>query len=78
MTLYRFNLYNGIGFVADEEGRELPDVAAARDEALKAVRGIIADEVLQGRLDLNGRIEVMDGEGPPVITLAFAEAVEIA
>jgi uncharacterized heparinase superfamily protein len=77
MTLYRFNLYNGIGFVPDEEGRELPDVEAARGEALKAARGIIADEVLQGRIDLNGRIEVLDGEGPPVLTVPFADAVVV-
>lgn len=77
MPHYRFNLYNSVGFVPDEEGRELPNVEAARGEALKAARGIIADEVLQGRIDLNGRIEVLDGEGPPILTLPFAEAVAI-
>ena len=77
MPLYRFDLYNSVGFVPDEEGRELPDVEAARGEAVKAARGIIADEVLQGRIDLNGRIEVLDGEGPPILTLSFAEAVAI-
>lgn len=75
MPRYHFNLHNGLGSVPDEQGRELPDLEAARDEALKAARSIIADEVLQGRLDLSGRLEVTDSVGVLLVTLSFGEAV---
>lgn len=75
MPLYRFNLYNSVGFVPDEEGRELADLAAAKAEGLKGARAIIADEVIQGRFDLNGRIEVVDADGRLLLTIGFAEAV---
>ena len=61
MSRYHFNIHNGLGFVEDEEGRELGAPAEARIEALKGARSIIADEVLQGRLDLRGRLEVLTG-----------------
>ncbi len=78
MPRYRFNVDNSIGFVADEEGRELPDLAAARAEALKGVRSILAEDVLNGRLDLKGRLEVTDEAGEILATIGFADAVDIS
>ena len=75
MPHYHFNLFNTIGLVADEEGRDLPDLDSARAEALKAARSIIAEEVLAGSLDLDGRLEVTDEAGGLLFTLGFAEAV---
>ena len=43
MTRFHFNIYNSIGFVPDEEGRELPGPAEARAEGLKGAGSIIAD-----------------------------------
>ena len=60
MPLYYFNLYNRIGFVPDEEGRELPDTGAARTVALNGIRSVLAEDVLAGRLDLAGRLEIVD------------------
>lgn len=75
MPRYHFNLHNSIGFVADEEGRDLPDLETAHEEALKGARSIIAEEVLGGRLDLRGRVDVTDGAGKPLFSLDFADAV---
>ena len=77
MTRFHFNIRNGSGFVADEEGRELADAEAARAEAVKGARSILADEVLQGRLDLSGRIEVTDGAGRALFAVAYREAVAV-
>jgi len=74
---FHFNIHNSVGFVPDEEGRELPDLDTARAEALKGARSLIADEVLQGRLDLRGRLDVADAEENVLLTVAFADAVEI-
>ena len=49
-------------------------VRAPAAAALKGARSIISQEVQQGRLDLDGHIEVVDGEGRSVLTLSFREA----
>lgn len=77
MPRYRFNVDNGTGFVADEEGRELPDLDAARAEGLKGVRSILAEDVLGGRLDLEGRLDVVADDGEVLFTIAFTEAVTV-
>jgi hypothetical protein len=59
----------------DPDGREFPDLAAARVEAIKGVRSIISFEVLDGLIDLTGRIEVADSEGRVVLSIPYLEAV---
>lgn len=77
MPRYRFDIHNGIGFVADEEGRELADLAVAQAEGLKGVRSILAEDVLIGCLDLRGRLDIADAEGRILATISFDEAVDI-
>lgn len=77
MPFYRFNIHNGNGLTQDEEGRELPHVAAARAEALTGIRSILAEDVLKGRLDLRGRIEILDGGDAVLLAIGFAEALVI-
>ncbi|HYD14124.1 MAG TPA: hypothetical protein VEC11_14855 [Allosphingosinicella sp.] len=77
MPLYYFNIYNGNGLTEDEEGRELPDLEPARLEALQGIRSILAEDVLQGRLDLRGRIDVLDEHEETLFSVAFREALEI-
>ena len=48
MPRYFISLVNGEE-VVDNEGRELPDLEAARRSALKAAGEIVADEMAQGR-----------------------------
>ena len=77
MPRYHFDVHNSIGFMADEDGRELPDLAAARSEGLKGVRSLLAEDVTQGRLDLNGRLEIFDSKRKLLVTIRFGETVEI-
>lgn len=74
MPRYRFNVHDGLGLVEDEEGCELPDVDAARREAVKGARSLIAEDVLHGRLDLAGRVDVLDVDGRQLFSVSFAEA----
>jgi hypothetical protein len=74
---YYFHLRNGSGFIEDEEGRDLPDRAAARAEALRGVRSMLSEDVLSGFLDLKGRIDVVEEAGDPVLSLDFSEAVDV-
>jgi hypothetical protein len=77
MPRYFLHVNNSIGFVEDEEGVELPDLDAAREKAAAGVRSIIADEVLHGRADLRGRIDVADEEGRVLLSLPFGALVEV-
>lgn len=78
MPLYFFHIHNSIGFVEDEEGRELPDLDTARAEGLKGVRSILAEDVSKGHLDLDGRLDIADEQGRLVLTISFAEAVALS
>lgn len=74
---YHFNIRNGNGYTADDEGTDLASDEEARLHAIEGARSLISAEVLQGSLDLNGQIEVTDEAETAVMTVRFAEAVEV-
>lgn len=77
MPRYYFHIYNDL-VALDEEGRELPNIAAAREEAIKGARGLMAEELEQsGRMRLQHRIEVADEQGRVLLTIPFKELVDI-
>jgi hypothetical protein len=73
---YFFHLHNDIE-AYDEEGRELPDIEAARDAAMAAARDMAAESVREGHLNLGHYVEVEDGHGTPVMKITFGEVVSI-
>lgn len=77
MPRYYFHICNGTGFVQDEEGLELPDLDAARAEAVRSARSIMASDVQRGMLDLSSFIEIEDENQRLVQTLGFQEAVDL-
>jgi len=77
MPRFYFHVYNDL-IAKDEEGLELRDIAAAREEAISGARGLMAAELVEkGRLRLQHRIEVTDEQGRTVLTIPFRELVEI-
>ena len=77
MPRFFFHIRNSNGLTPDEEGRQLPDAAAAREEALRGIRSIVADEALHGRLDLSGTLDVADEAGEALFSVPFADAFEL-
>jgi hypothetical protein len=77
MPRFYFNLHNGLGFAPDEEGRELSNLEHALEEAVKGARSLLSADVLDGQLDLGGRIEVMDGQGELVSVVQFKNVLHI-
>ena len=77
MSHYFLHLHNRTGFTRDDEGLELADLAAARDEAIRNIRGILSSEILGGRVDLNGRVEIADGDGTVLAVVQFTDAVQL-
>lgn len=77
MARFHLNVRNGLGFIPDEEGQDLPDLDAARKSAVESVRSIIADEAHYGQIDLAGVIEIADDAGKVLDTLPFSAAFEL-
>jgi hypothetical protein len=77
MQRFHFNVYNGLGFTGDPEGRELADLDVVRREAIKGIRSIISEEALIGVIDLRGRMEVVDDAGKSVLRLSCSESVKL-
>ena len=71
-----FHLYDDVVSI-DEEGSELPDMAAVRQKAIKNARSIACQEVLEGHLNMDHRIEVLDESDELVLTLPFREVIKL-
>ena len=76
MPRFYFHLRNDLE-VDDEEGTEVPDLAAAREFALLNARSIAAENVHQGLLNLRHRIEITDEAGETVGVVTFGDAVKV-
>jgi hypothetical protein len=77
MPIFYLHVCNGNGFNEDREGIEFPDAAAARDEAIRGLRSIAADDMLRGEMDLSSFVEIEDEQHQPVETVHFADAVNV-
>ena len=76
MPRYFFHVYNDI-VATDEEGMELPDLAAAREQALEAARELVCESVHKGQLNLDHRIEVEDAQGNMVLCVSYRDAFTV-
>ena len=76
MPRYFFHIYDDI-IAHDDEGADLPNVAAARLHALRGARDLIAEQVRHGYFVRSHWIEVVDEEGEAVLTLTFRDAGDI-
>ena len=68
--MFFLNIRDSNGLAQDEEGLDLLSVDAARQKAIEGIRSLLWDDVRHGRLDLNGRIEVIDQQAE--VPLRFA------
>ena len=74
MPRFFFHLWDTNAFVPDPDGSELPDTAAARDEALANARGIIREGQRRGEDRRNWLVEVRDESDRTIITLPVSQA----
>lgn len=77
MPRYRLHVINSVGFAEDTEGQTLADLAAARAEAVKGIRSLLADELKDGAINLGGRVNVVDDGDRVLLTVPFDEAFAI-
>jgi hypothetical protein len=72
MGRFYFHLRSGDQVIADQEGSELPDVTAARLEALAAARYILADAIRSGNENIPEAFVIADSEGRELDTVPLA------
>ena len=77
MPHYYLNLHNVHVDAPDDEGQDLPDLDAARQQAIEGIRDFIGHEALSGKLDLRGRIVITDAGRATLETISFADAFTI-
>ena len=76
VPLYFFHLDDGHGYVADDQGQELPDLQAARLHALKAAGQMIAEELATGRERLHLAIHIEDGARQRLMSVPLTVSLE--
>lgn len=77
MPKFYFHLRNDID-VPDDEGRDLPDLEAARDEAICLARFEISQAVTRdAKITLSHRIEIEDDDKQVVDTVWFRDVVAV-
>jgi hypothetical protein len=76
MPRYYFHVFND-AVAMDDEGVDLPDLDAAREQALESARELVCDAVHKGHLNLEHRIEIEDEKGERVLTLTFRDAFTV-
>lgn len=76
MPRFYFHLCTDV-IASDNEGLDLPNSATARQHAIKAVRLMACEAVMDGRFDLGHGIVVTDDRGVEVLTVKTPDAVTI-
>ena len=75
MPRYFFHVVEGTYILSDDEGSELPDLEAVRNDAVEGAREIMADDIRSGRKPEDRTMLVRDENGITVLTLPFLDAI---
>ncbi len=74
MSLYFFHIHDSAGVVPDDDGMMLPDLEAARREAILSIREILAQ--VEFRLsDEYSYIAIADDRGATIMRVPFREGL---
>jgi hypothetical protein len=75
MPTYYFHIRKADTIVNDEQGVDLPDLAAAREEARQALREMVAGHVSAGEKVRILAIEICDDRRNDLATVTLASAI---
>lgn len=78
MARFYLDLQNTQASSRDETGSDYPDLESARQAAIAGIRSILSDEVLDGEIDLNGKVSIFDEQRRLVLTVPYSEAVTVS
>jgi hypothetical protein len=75
MSRFYFHVRMGERFIADQEGSDFLDIAAARLEALATARDVLADAIRSGKDDIPEAFVIADGEGHELEAVPLASVL---
>lgn len=75
MTQFYFDSRRGVDIVYDTEGQDYPNLVAAVANAVVTARESIAHQARDGKLDMDGQIDICCPLGTRVTSISFKEAV---
>ena len=77
MPRYYFHIRSSDGFITDPDGSDLPDLAAARKEAEKSARDLLAQVLRDGGV-VDGQVfEISDDSGNVLEEFAFRKVLRL-
>lgn len=76
MARFYFHLFNDLTSI-DEEGVDLPNVAAAMERAIAYAREMAAESVREGHLVLDHRIDLANDARQTIETVYFGDVVRV-
>ncbi len=77
VPVFYFNICDVGGFCEDDEGRELPSAEAAKAEAVRGLRDLMAGTIQTGEINLACFIEIEDESRELIATVSFEDAVTL-
>ena len=77
MPRYFLHIIRRSDVIKDLEGSELPDLEAARREAVAGARAILSEEVRGGTLSLDEWIDITDASGNQLLSVPFSSTITI-
>ena len=78
MARFHLHIRDGTDLIKDPAGIDLPDLAAARAEALAGVRSILSGHFRVGEVLSGQQIEIMDETGVLLATVPFRDTIGLA
>jgi nucleoid-associated protein YgaU len=77
MPRYFFHLREGDRVLPDHDGSELPNLEAARAEAIQSARELLAAKLKAGEVVDGQAFEIADESGEVVLTAPLSEALRL-
>lgn len=77
VPLYFLQVTEGSELIPDEGGIERNDLAEVQKAAIDGASALIADAVMRGERDYEGRIDVEDEQGGKLLSVTFACPIRI-
>jgi hypothetical protein len=75
MPRYFFHIRDAGDLIEDEEGRDLPDLNAAREEARLSAQDIVAEKMRADEIVTTEAIEIADETGTVVETVPLVSVI---
>lgn len=75
MPSFYFHVRDGDALFEDPDGSELPDLEAARAEAVTAAREAFAELIRRGKAAASRRFEIADGAGRILATVGLRDVI---